>query len=194
MPGEINILLIDSDPRTQSAVEHVLLGEGWHVRVVGDARQGMAELAEGGWRLVLVSTDLAPPGSGLFLILAELARTRVGPERPAIRVLFLVPGRSPEMQSALEARQLPYVLRPLHLHDFLDRVGDLLIEAGALAQPIRQVRPAQSPIRAPRNKTAEAGSDRGRMFASRAEYQMTEEEILEYERQEAEERKKKKKR
>lgn len=194
VPQEISILVIDNDPRTQAAVEHVLLGEGWRVCAVGDARRGLAELATGRWHLVVASTALAPPESDAFATLAELVRAPAGPGRPGIRVLFLVADRTPATQAALEARGAPYVLKPLHLHDFLDRVGDLLIETGALAEPIRRVRIQPAPAAPKKAKPGGLLSGRGQMFASRADYYMTEEEIAEYERQEAEERKKKKKR
>jgi DNA-binding response OmpR family regulator len=194
VPEEIAILLIDSDPRTQAAVEHILLGEGWRVHAVGDVRRGLAALATGRWHLVVASTALAPPQSDAFATLAELARAPAGPGRRGIRVLFLVADRTPATQAALEARRAPYVLKPLHLHDFLDRVGDLLIETGALAEPIRRVRTQPAPLTPKKAKPTGLLSGRGQMFASRADYYMTEEEIAEYERQEAEERKKKKKR
>jgi len=33
---------------------------------------------------------------------------------------------------ALEANRLPYVVRPYHLHDFLEKVSDLLVEVKAI--------------------------------------------------------------
>src|SRR5256885_3924678 len=57
-----------------------------------------------------------------------------------VRVLFLVPElAAPEAQPALEHEQLPYSLKPFHLHDFLEKVSDLLLETGAIPQPIRRV-------------------------------------------------------
>jgi len=78
-----------------------------------------------------------------------------------------------------------------HMHDFLEKIGDLLMEAGAIEKPIRQVRMAYAgPNR--RGKDRRKSRDRREtpMFAARDDYYMTEEEIAEYEQQEATERKK----
>ena len=90
---------------------------------------------------------------------------------------------------------MPYLLKPFHLHDFLERVSDLLMETETIATPIRQVRQG---IRSRRGRGREnatgLGSTRGTsMFANRDEYVMSEEEILEYERQQVEESDQKKK-
>jgi hypothetical protein len=92
----------------------------------------------------------------------------------------------------LEREHLPYVLKPLHLHDFLDKVSDLLLEAQAISKPLR---PVLSDVkgRSRRRKAHAAGGADKEMFASGEDYMMTEEEITEWEKQEEEERQKKKK-
>ena len=116
-------------------------------------------------------------------------------------MLFLVPEQeAAQARPVLEAERLPYVLKPFHLHDFLERVSDLLMENEALMAPIRRVRPRgpKNIARAARPRTLRTGQGAARntgMFANYKDYGMTEEEINEYERQEADEtlRKKKKK-
>ena len=81
----------------------------------------------------------------------------------------------------LEAARLPYVLRPYHLHDFLEKVSDLLVEVKAIEGPIRQVRHEFGALR---KKKKQAG--RNSMFASRDTFSYTDEELAEYEKQESE--------
>lgn len=201
MAGEVRILVIDDDESSQAALRQMLDAEGWEVVVVPAANQGLLALAAGGWALVIVNTGLCGLDSLLFQMLRELALAAPVEEGKArARVLFLVPelgGR--EVQATLEQDRLPYILKPLHLHDFLERVSDLLIETSAIAAPIRQVR---GTVRAPARGSGRGqdwGSSKGRrtsMFSSRDEYQYTEEELAEYERieKEATQGKKKKKR
>jgi CheY-like chemotaxis protein len=114
--------------------------------------------------------------------------------RKRIRVLFLVPPLAiAAAQPVLEREGLPYSLTPYHLHDFLEKVSELLVEAGAIDQPIRSIRDFSSRKRRVTARRTARDSRRGAMFATREDYQMTEEELVEYERQEEEERKKREK-
>lgn len=197
MGDEVGILIIDDDEQTQGALAHVLHAEGWQVRVVMEHRAALALLAQGSWKLVVANVTLTGLDGPVFTTLKELALAPASEgDKATVRVLFLVPqGAAPAAQPRLEQLQLPHVLKPIHLHDFLERVSDLLLETGAIASPIRQVR---SPLRPPERRTTDrrSTSDRrgaSRMFASRDDYFMSEEEIAEFERQEAEARKKKQK-
>ena len=40
----------------------------------------------------------------------------------------------------LEREGLPYLQKPYHLHDFLEKVSELLVESGAIAEPMRWYR------------------------------------------------------
>lgn len=114
--------------------------------------------------------------------------------RKRIRVLFLVPPLAvTKAQPVLEREGLPYSLTPYHLHDFLEKVSELLVEAGAIEQPLRTIRDFSSRKRRVTARRSARDSRRGAMFATREDYQMTEEELVEYERQEEEERKKREK-
>ena len=198
MAGEVRILVIDDDEASQAALRQMLDAEGWEVAIVPAANQGLMALAAGGWALVIVNAGLCGLDSLLFQMLRELALAAPMEEGKArARVLFLVPemaGR--EVHGALEQDRLPYILKPLHLHDFLERVSDLLIETSAITAPIRQVR---GPLRAPARGSGrgqEWGSSKGRqtsMFSSRDEYQYTEEELAEYEQMEKTEAERKRK-
>ena len=124
-----------------------------------------------------VPTEVAP---------LETPRTR-------FRVLFLVPmTQAPKVEPVLEEEGLPYSLKPYHLHDFLEKVSELLVESGAIGDSLRGIRDFSGAKKRKRARNAR-DSRRGTMFASREDYQMTEEELAEWERQEEEERKKREK-
>ena len=99
-------------------------------------------------------------------------------------MLYLVPESSANLYTeTLEHSRLPYVLRPFHLHDFLEKVSDLLVEVKAIDVALRQVRHEFGGLR---KKKKEAGRTNS-MFASRDAYSSyTEEELADYERQESE--------
>lgn len=197
--NEVGILIIDDDKDSQAALRHVLDSDGWMIRVVPLASQGLEALASGEWTLVLVNVAMTGLSGPLFSTLRELAQAdadAAGVGRKRARVLFLVPElAAKEAQPHLEGHGLPYTLKPFHLHDFLEKISDLLLEAGAIPQPIRQMRFEHSG-KERRQKGRRSGGDRRqvkKMFASRDDYQMTEEEITEFEKEEEEERKKKQK-
>lgn len=116
------------------------------------------------------------------------------PRRKRIRVLFLVPLlMATDVQPILEREGLPHSPKPYHLHEFLERVSELLVESGAIAEPIRGVGGfAERKVRR-RNQRFGRGTRPGAMFAPREDYSMTEEEMNEWERQEEEQRKKRQK-
>jgi len=82
----------------------------------------------------------------------------------------------------LEFERLPYAVRPFHLHDFLEKVSDLLVEVKAIEGPLRMTRYEFGEARKKKKETSRTTS----MFASRDSYVYTEEELAEYEKQEAE--------
>jgi DNA-binding response OmpR family regulator len=188
--SEVSILIIDNDAASQNALQQVFDSEGWRVQVVSVPSDAMTELARGHWTLVLTNVGLANVTGPLFTTLRELAHAEAEPENGSgrLRVLFMVPKMAARWaQPVLERERLPYVLKPFHLHDFLEKVSDLLLEADAISEPIRSVK-AAAPRKDRRQKERRPGH--GQMFASRDDYSMTEEEIAEFERQEEEERKK----
>jgi CheY-like chemotaxis protein len=218
--AEVGILIIDDDVVSQRALKHVLDSEGWRVRIVPLASQALPELATGAWKLVIVNVALTDLRGPVFAILRELALA--DPKGPAedspdpqaatpaedpngngngngtlhksLRVLFLIPTlAAKDVQPILEREGLPYLLKPYHLHDFLEKVSELLLEAGAIADPIRSMSDFLGAKKRGRVRRAARDSRRGAMFASREDYQMTEEEMVEWERQEEEERKKREK-
>ena len=198
--AEVGILIVDDDAVTQQALKSLLDSEGWRVRIVEDRSRVLSELASGEWSLAIVNVVLADVRGPLFAILKELSQAEAGPEAPkandasprkAFRVLFLVPPEAaPQVQPVLERESLPYSIKPYHLRDFLEKVSDLLMEAGAIAQPIRSIGGLKRSVRRRKDVRSPHDAKRGSMFAARDDYQMTEEEMAEFEREEEEERRK----
>ncbi len=181
-PKQVGILVLDSDASGASAVKQILDSEGWRVRAVLDTSLLLAELRSGEWSLVVANIAVTGLDSPAFVTLRELAAV-AHEDGGRVRVLFIIPELAGgQYIGHLEMARLPYVLRPYHLHDFLEKISDLLVEVKAIEGPIRQVRREFGALRKKRKQAGRTGS----MFASRDSYSYTEEEIAEYERSETE--------
>jgi len=179
---QVGILILDGDDQNQGALRQILDSEGWRVRLVQDPKVLLTELKSGEWSLVIANIALAGLNSPVFITLRELASVS-HEEGGRIRVLYLVPEMTgSQFVGPLEQARAPYVVRPFHLHDFLERVSDLLVEVKAIEGPIRQVRREFGALR---KKKKQAGRSTS-MFASRDSYSYSDEELAEYEKQEAE--------
>jgi DNA-binding response OmpR family regulator len=202
MPS-VGILIVDDDRSSQTALRELLDSEGWRVGIVPLASQALPELAGGDWSLVIANVSLTGLEGPLFTTLKELAQAApLEDGHKRARVLFLVPELAGAIaQPVLEREHVPYALKPFHLHDFLEKVSDLLMETAAIAAPIRDVRAGfgvhvapRKLSRAERERAGTAASGRAtNMFATREDYQMTEEELIDYERQEEAETQRRKK-
>jgi len=196
---DVGVLIIDADAASQEALCQVLGAEGWSVEGATSSSQALQKLAKGKWSLVLANTAVTGITGALFLTLKELG---VPPENEAakaqVRVLFIVPEASAAQTTPLlEEEHLPYVLKPFTFHDLLERVSDLLMETEVIGAPLRKVR--QDGLKSSR-RSRRAGRDPGRdgvrntgMFSVQEDYQWSEEELAEYEKQETDALKKKKK-
>jgi DNA-binding response OmpR family regulator len=179
---EVRILVLDDDIQSQGALRQILDSEGWRVRIVPDTKLLLTELKSGEWSLVIANVATIGLDSPIFATLRELSGVAVA-EGARLRILYLVPeSGSSQFVRALEFARLPYVVRPFHLHDFLEKVSDLLVEIKAIEAPLRQVRHEFGEIRKKKKQTGRSNS----MFAARDSYSYTEEEIAEYERAEGE--------
>jgi DNA-binding response OmpR family regulator len=181
-PPQVGILILDDDDQNQGALRQILDSEGWRVRLVQDPRGLLTELKSGEWSLVIANVALSGIDTPIFITLRELAGVAYD-DGGRIRVLYLVPEMTgSQFVGPLEIARAPYVVRPFHLHDFLEKVSDLLVEVRAIEGPIRQVRHEFGAIR---KKKKQAGRSTS-MFASRDSYSYSDEELAEYERQESE--------
>jgi DNA-binding response OmpR family regulator len=178
---QVGILVLDNEPAGQGALRQILDSEGWRVRIVPDTRLLLTELKTGEWSLVVANVALIGTDSPIFITLRELSSVSVE-EGARLRVLYILPEMSGgQYVGALEAAKLPYVVRPFHLHDFLEKVSDLLVEVKAIEAPLRQVRHEFGQIQ---KKKRQARSNS--MFAARDSFSYTDEELAEYEKQESE--------
>jgi len=179
---QIGLLVLENDSSNSIALKQILDSEGWRVRLVPDVPLLHSELKTGEYSLVIANIELVGMSSPTFHVLQELAA--VSPDEGGrIRVLYVVPELSgAQFVSALERARVPYAVRPFHLHDLLEKVSDLLVEVKAIEGPLRMTRHEFGEARKKRKQATRTNS----MFASRDSYSYTEEEIAEYERQEAE--------
>jgi DNA-binding response OmpR family regulator len=179
---QVGILVLDADASSAGALRVILDSEGWRVRIVPDAQLLLTELKSGEWSLVVANIALTPPSSAAFVTLRELAGVSQE-DGGRMRVLFLIPEMTGSQHvGLLETARLPYVVRPYHLHDFLEKVSDLLVEVKAIAAPIRQVRYEFGGLR----KQKKAAGRSNSMFASRDSFSYSDEELAEYEKSESE--------
>ena len=178
---QVGILVFEDDPHSGNALRQMLDSEGWRVRLVPDLKMLQAELKTGEYSLLIANIAMIGLETPLFMILRELASVSVE-EGARLRVLFVVPEMTgSQFVPAIEEARLPYVLRPFHLHDFLEKVSDLLVEVKAIEGPLRMTRYEFGAAR----KKKKAANKTNSMFASRESYSYTEEELAEYEKQEA---------
>ena len=163
-------------------MRQILDSEGWRVRIVPDTKLLLAELKSGEWSLVIANVAMTGLESPVFFTLRELSSVSAD-EGARLRVLYLVPEMSgSQYVGPLEFAKLPYVVRPFHLHDFLEKVSDLLVEIKAIEAPLRHVRHEFGQARKKKSQTGRSTS----MFAARDSFSYTDEELAEYERQESE--------
>ena len=178
----VGLLVLESDPTNAMAVKQILDSEGWRVRIVPDLPLLHAELKTAEYSLLIANIAQVGVASTTFHVLRELSSVSHD-EGGRIRVLFVVPEMSGgQFVGELEAARVPYVTRPFHLHDFLEKVSDLLVEVKAIEGPLRMTRYEFGEARKKKKQSSRTTS----MFASRDSYIYTEEELAEYERQESE--------
>jgi DNA-binding response OmpR family regulator len=178
----VALLVLESDPTSAMALKQILDSEGWRVRIVPDLPLLHAELKTAEYSLLIANIAQVGVASTTFQVLRELSSVP-HEEGGRIRVLFVVPEMSGgQFVGQLEAARVPYVTRPFHLHDFLEKVSDLLVEVKAIEGPLRMTRYEFGEARKKKKQSSRTTS----MFASRDSYVYTEEELAEYERQESE--------
>jgi DNA-binding response OmpR family regulator len=179
---QVGLLVLEGDSGNAVALKQILDSEGWRVRLVPDLQLLHAELKTGEYSLVIANIELIGLDSPTFQVLRELASV-AAEEGGRVRVLFVVPELAgSQFVPALERARMPYAVRPFHLHDFLEKVSDLLVEVKAIEGPLRMTRYEFGEARKKKKQASRTTS----MFASRDSYSYTEEELAEYERQEAE--------
>ena len=179
---QVGLLVLESDPGSSAALKQILDSEGWRVRIVEDLQMLHVELKTAEYSLLIANIALIGLDSPTFHVLKELGGVSAE-DGGKIRTLFVIPElNGSQFIGHLETARLPYVLRPFHLHDFLEKVSDLLVEVKAIAAPLRMTRYEFGEARKKKKQASRTTS----MFASRDSYSYTEEEIAEYEKAESE--------
>jgi DNA-binding response OmpR family regulator len=179
---QVALLVLENEPQNSAALKQILDSEGWRVRIVEDVPMLHVELKTTEYSLLIANIALIGVKSATFHVLRELAGVSAQ-DGGLIRVLYVVPEYGgAQYVSDLEAAHLPYVVRPFHLHDFLEKVSDLLVEVKAITGPMRMTRHEFGATLKQKKKSAQSNS----MFASRDSYFYSEEDIAEYEKAEAE--------
>ena len=178
---QVGILVLEEDAENAAGVRQLLDSEGWRVNIVADPNLLLAELRNGEWALVVANIAVIGTDTPAFVTLQELAAVP-GEEGGRMRVLYILPEMTgSKYVKALEQARLPYVTRPFHFHDFLEKVSDLLFEVNAIAAPLRQVSYEFGGVRKKKQEAKRSSS----MFAARSDYSYSEEEVAEYEKQES---------
>lgn len=188
-PRQVGLLVLDENPESGAALRQILDSEGWRVRIVPDIPSLFAELKTAEYSLLIANVAVVGANTPVFVTLCELCSVPAD-EGARLRILYLVPEMTGSQYiAALEASHLPYVVRPYHLHDFLEKVSDLLVEIKAIEAPIRQVRYEFGDLRKKKKASGRSNS----MFASRDSFSYSDEEMAEYEKAESEASKTKRK-
>jgi nitrogen regulation protein NR(I) len=124
------ILIIEDDQSTASALARMLEAEGYSVSVNGRGDDGLRQARESSWDLVL--TDLRLPGMNGLDLVAQLHATR--PRLPII--LMTAHGTT---QTAIEATKLgacEYLVKPFEADELLDLVASSVASSRRMSQPI----------------------------------------------------------
>jgi DNA-binding response OmpR family regulator len=180
-PSQVGILILEEDPQAAAAVRQLLDSEGWRVNIAADVNALLSEIRDGQWNLVVANIAVTGTDSAAFLTLRELSAV-LPEEGGRLRTLYIVPEMTgSQYVKALEQGHLPFVTRPFHFHDFLEKVSDLLTEVQAIATPLRQV---SYELGAGRKKKKDVGQNNS-MFAARDAHSYTEEELSAYELEES---------
>ncbi len=124
------ILIIEDDPSTASALAKMLAAEGYGVRVNARGDEGLQQAQENSYDLVL--TDLRLPGVNGLDLVAQLHTAR--PRLPII--LMTAHGTT---QTAIEATKLgacEYLVKPFEADELLDLVAASVASSRRISQPI----------------------------------------------------------
>jgi len=183
---QVRVLIIDDDQAGRAALASVLGSEGWQIEQVSHPQEGLDRLRLGGCHLLVANLNLTPLTGSFFDLLKELDQ---GPA--PLRVLFLVPPDADLfVRQRLDALKLPYTAKPIHMHNFLEQVSDLLLAAGLIPEPLLGT---QGPAATPRAAAARGDSaGSGQMFARRdPAFDYTDEELQQWEEEEQRKQKEK---
>lgn len=173
-PGEVRVLIIDEVKQRRRLLGSMLERRGWRIEVAVSESDGLARLREPGWALVVADVSGNRLSGPLFEVLRELPGADA-----RVQVLFLTGSKIDE--SVLEMMHksgLPYLNRPVRLSELLEEVSALLLEAGAIRRPIRELNQAAPTLMDP-VEWRESSFPQFPMFVPRDDYYFGYEEEIE---------------
>ncbi|HEX9186097.1 MAG TPA: response regulator transcription factor [Vicinamibacteria bacterium] len=116
------VLVVEDDPDIVELIVHYLRAEGFEAQALGDGRQALERIRDGGHDLVVL--DLQLPGLDGLSLCAELRRDR---QTRAIPVIMLTArGDEADRVVGLEVGADDYVVKPFSPKELVARVRALL--------------------------------------------------------------------
>lgn len=126
-PPQLSVLFVEDHDEIREALASVLVDEGYLVRAVATAEEGLEELSRAHFDLVL--TDYSLPGeTGSWMVLQ--ARQRGWLVRTALLMVTAHP--QPESVEGMEVLR-----KPIELDPFLVKIAEVI--AGVRAEPKRSL-------------------------------------------------------
>lgn len=128
------ILLIEDDPGTASALKKVLEAEGYRVAVAERGDDGLAQATSHPFDLVL--TDLRLPGLGGMDLAAQLHAAK-----PKLPIIMMTAHGTTE--TAIEATKLgayEYLIKPFEADELLDLVAAAVASSRLMSEPVEMGR------------------------------------------------------
>ncbi|MCI0535100.1 MAG: sigma-54 dependent transcriptional regulator [Verrucomicrobiales bacterium] len=127
---QANILLIEDDRSTASALQKVLQDEGYAVQVAGRGDEGLTEARQRPCDLVI--TDLRLPGlSGLELV-AQLHAAK--PKLPII--MMTAHGTTETAIQAMKLGACEYLVKPFEADELLDLAASAVASSRLMSEPV----------------------------------------------------------
>ena len=115
-------LVVEDDPDIVELIDHYLKAEGFEVEALGDGRQALERLREGGHDVVIL--DLQLPGLDGLSLCAELRRDKRTRSLPVI--MLTARGDEADRVVGLEVGADDYVVKPFSPKELVARVRALM--------------------------------------------------------------------
>jgi len=158
---QANILLIEDDRSTASALQKVLQDEGYAVTVAGRGDLGLNQARERGCDLVI--TDLRLPGLSGMELIAQLHTAK-----PKLPIIMMTAHGTTE--TAIEAMKLgacDYLVKPFEADELLDLAASAVASSRRMSEQI-EIGESRSAQRARRRHSSGHGAATGSARPARA--------------------------
>ena len=120
------ILVVDDEPNIVLSLEFLMKQAGFQVRTASDGEAGLAAIAAEQPDLVLL--DVMMPRKNGYEVCQAI---RSNPDWKAIRIIMLTAkGREVEREKGLALGADDYITKPFSTQEVVERVRELLAEAG----------------------------------------------------------------